>query len=74
LKLRLGSIVKYNCGGSAINNTTRGRVNAVETYEDEHGRRVWWVVRWFDESDGAPMRDEQRYHENELEVVEEVTA
>ena len=71
LPLRIGSFVRYNSGTST--NTSLGRVNAVETYEDEHGRRVWWVVRWIDPEDGAPMKDEHRYHENELEVIENAT-
>ena len=71
LRLTVGAIVQYNCGVSCPSNSTRGRVTCAEILEDGHGRRVWWHVRWFDNETGEPKDNEVRYHEGELEVIEE---
>ena len=44
----------------------RGRVDAIECYEDWHGERTWIYVRWFD-ADGVPDANSKKHAEQEIE-------
>lgn len=47
----------------------RGRVTALERFEDMNGVRSWVHVRWFD-SDGCPNDQTKSHAANELEKVQ----
>lgn len=46
-----------------------GRVSAIETFKDDHGKRTWIYVRWIN-VDGKPDGADQKHTAEELEPYE----
>lgn len=66
----IGSFVHAKVSPSALKSGrfAHGRVNAVESYTDDNGSRMWIYVRWLS-VDGKPDAGDQKHAPAELEPV-----
>jgi hypothetical protein len=69
MPFKLGDFVRYKTGGHA-DAFAKGRVSAIEQYQDHHGTRTWIYVRWFD-PDGMPKPDDVKFAAPELELIQD---
>ena len=64
--IRPGTHVTYAAQlGGEQQRYVRGRVTAIEIYEDEHWVREWIYVRWYS-IDGRPDGGDTKHHRKEL--------